>query len=217
MPIIKRLYITASNNYDSNYQIVPVNTEQPLEIDSKLTFKLFLNIKNFDGSKPHLSNSLYNLQDDVYLNGEKIEFNKPPKDDDEPNLRINIEFTPKEDINGSNFAFGNDFTYPIRDYVPVGLLNTGLKLFNWFINDSVKGDPYPDKPYLYGPGISSFTYMAIKNPDDPTVNTHSKSSREFIPTGREYTKRTKFKKEIFSNKKSVKSSLSKRCDVYFTV
>ena len=103
----------------------------------------------------------------MYLNGEKIEFNKPPKDDDEPNLRINIEFTPKEDINGSNFAFGNDFTYPIRDYVPVGLLNTGLKLFNWFINDSVKGDPYPDKPYLYGPGISSFTYMAIKNPDDP--------------------------------------------------
>ena len=96
MPIIKRLYITASNNYDSNYQIVPVNTEQPLEIDSKIgLFKLFLNIKNFDGSKPHLSNSLYNLQDDVYLNGEKIEFNKPPKDDDEPNLRINIEFTPK--------------------------------------------------------------------------------------------------------------------------
>ena len=175
MPIIKRLYITASNNYDSELSNSPVNTEQPLEIDSKIgLFKLFLNIKNFDGSKTSSFNSLYNLQDDVYLNGEKIEFNKPQK------MMMNLIYVSisnsllKEDINGSNFAFGNDFTYPIRDYVPVGLLNTGLKLFNWFINDSVKGDPYPDKPYLYGPGISSFTYMAIKNPDDPTVNTHSK-------------------------------------------
>ena len=216
MPIIKRLYITASNNYDSNYQLVPVYTEQPLEIDSKIgLFKLFLNIKNFDGSKPHLSNSLYNLQDDVYLNGEKIEFNKPPKDDDEPNLRINIEFTPKEDINGSNFAFGNDFTYPIRDYVPVGLLNTGLKLFNWFINDSVKGDPYPDKPYLYGPGISSFTYMAIKNPDDPTVNTHSKKAVENLFQQEEnIPKEPNSRKKFFSNKKKCEKFTFKKGVTY---
>ncbi|EMG48702.1 hypothetical protein SBY92_003990 [Candida maltosa Xu316] len=173
MPITKRLFIKASNNYDSDFQIIPINTEQPLVIDSDIgLFKLFINIRNFDGSKPHLSNSLYNVQDKYYLNGEKINFNPPDKEPLESNLRLYIEFTPYRDIKGSALIFGNDFTYSIKPYVPTTLLNTGLKLFNWFINDSVKGDAYNDQPYLYGPGLNSFTYMGIKNDNksvDPTA------------------------------------------------
>lgn len=72
MPITKRLFIKASNSYDKGFQIVPVNTEQPLEVNSDIgLFKLYINIKKFDGSKPHLSNSLYNLEDKTFLNGEK--------------------------------------------------------------------------------------------------------------------------------------------------
>ncbi|KAI5948806.1 hypothetical protein KGF57_005204 [Candida theae] len=166
MAIVKRLFIKASNNYDSNFQIVPVNTNQPLEIKSDIgVFKLLVNIKQFDGSQPHLSNSLYNQEDKTFLNGEQIDFNPAPKDDGkEPNLRIKIEFTPEEDIKGSDLLFGNDFTYPIKDYVPTTLMNTGLKLFNWFINDTVKGDVYNDKPYLYGLALNSFSYIGVNQP-----------------------------------------------------
>ena len=47
MPITKRLFIKASNSYDKGFQIVPVNTEQPLEVNSDIgLFKLYINIKN---------------------------------------------------------------------------------------------------------------------------------------------------------------------------
>ncbi|RCK62809.1 hypothetical protein Cantr_09129 [Candida viswanathii] len=178
MPITKRLFIKASNSYDSDFQIVPINTQQPLEIDSDIgLFKLYINIKKFDGSKPHLSNSLYNLGDDVFLNGEKIDFNVPEKEKVENNLRMYVEFTPYKDIKGSQLVFGNDFTYSIKEYVPATLMNTGLKMFNWFINDSIKGDAYTDKPYLYGPGLNSFTYMAIKN-GNTVVDPHAKKPVE---------------------------------------
>ncbi|KAI3405665.1 hypothetical protein KGF56_001683 [Candida oxycetoniae] len=164
--VVKRLFIKASDNYDSNFQIVPVNTNQPLEISSQIgLFRLFINIKSFDGSKQHLSNSLYNEDDKQYLNGEKIDFNQSSKskdpDEPTPNLRISVEFTPSENIPGGELNFGNDFTYPIREYVPTTLLNTGLKLFNWFINDTVKGDIYSEKPFLYGLALNSFSYIGI--------------------------------------------------------
>lgn len=173
MPITKRLFIKASNSYDKDFQIIPINTEQPLEINSDIgLFKLYVNIKKFDGSKPHLSNSLYNIEDKTFLNGEKIDFPSPEREKRESNLRMYIEFTPSKDIKGSSLIFGNDFTYSIKEYVPATLINTGLKIFNWFINDSIKGDAYTDKPYLYGPGLNSFTYMAIDN-GNPVVDPHA--------------------------------------------
>ncbi|EDK42128.1 DUF1769 domain-containing protein [Acetobacter pasteurianus] len=172
MAIVKRLYIKANNNYDSDFQIVPVNTNQPLEIDSDIgIFKLFVNIKSFDGAKQHLSNSLRNEGEETFLNGEKIDFTHPngKTEDPIPNLRISVEFTPKEDIPGGDLIFGNDFTYSIKDYVPTTLLNTGLKLFNWFVNDTVKGDVYNEKPYLYGLALNSFSYIGIGKLNPPGI------------------------------------------------
>ncbi|KAI5950994.1 hypothetical protein KGF54_004068 [Candida jiufengensis] len=177
MTTIKRLFIKASNNYDSDFQIVPVNTNEPLEIKSDIgVFKLLINIKKFDGSQPHLSNSLYNQEDKTYLNGDKIDFNTNSNKEDgpEPNLRINIEFIPKEDIKGGDLIFGNDFTYSIKDYVPTTLLSTGLKLFNWFINDTVKGDIYSSKPFLYGLALNSFSYIGIDKKPKEVVDTKAK-------------------------------------------
>ncbi|KAI5966779.1 uncharacterized protein KGF55_000188 [Candida pseudojiufengensis] len=177
MAVVKRLFIKASNNYDSDFQIVPINTNQPLEIKSDIgVFKLLINLKKFDGSQPHLSNSLYNQGDKTFLNGEKLDFNEKELKEDgpEPNLRINIEFTPKEDIKGGDLVFGNDFTYSIKDYVPTTLLSTGLKLFNWFINDTVKGDIYNAKPYLYGLALNSFSYIGINQKPKEVVDTNAK-------------------------------------------
>ncbi|CAI5755913.1 unnamed protein product [Candida verbasci] len=180
MSIIKRLFIKVSNSYDSNFQIVPVNTEQPIEIKSDIgVFKLIVNIKKFDGAKPHLSNSLYNIGDKKFLNNESIDYT--PKEitncQTTPNLRINIEYTPNQDIKGGELLFGNDFTYPIKDYVPTTLLSTGLKLFNWFINNTVKGDIYNEKPFLYGLALNSFTYLGI-NESKPELVSDSKKGDE---------------------------------------
>ncbi|KAG7662666.1 uncharacterized protein J8A68_003796 [[Candida] subhashii] len=169
MPLVKRLFIKASDNYEKGFRIVPINSMEPIEIESSIgKFKVILNIRNFDGSKPHLSNSSYNLHDELLLNGEKRISNTPravPPENELhiPNLRLIIEFIPNQNINGGELIFGNDFTYPIRDYVPTSVLNTGLKLFTWLVTDSIKGEVSNDKPYIYGMAVNGFTYMGIDN------------------------------------------------------
>lgn len=162
--ITKRLVIKASNNYDfANSTVVPVNCNQPVQIESEIgLFSLSVSIKNFDGSIPHKSNSLYNVGDKTYLDGSSYE-NLDMANDVLPNLRLNITFKPKYPIKGSDLLFGNDFLVPIKDYIPTTLLATGLKFFTWFINKTVKGDIYCDKPYLYGLALNSFTFMSIKD------------------------------------------------------
>lgn len=166
--IVKRLIIKATTNYDlSDSQIVPVNTNTPIEIESDIgIFSLIVNIKNFDGSSHHSSNSLYNINDKNYLNGDAFEpssKNSTTTNDLNPNLRFQINFKPKSPIKGSELLYGNDFMVPIRDYIPTTLLSTGLKFFTWFINKTIKGDIYNDKPYLYGLALNSFSFMAIRD------------------------------------------------------
>ncbi|KAK6460123.1 hypothetical protein DFJ63DRAFT_338076 [Scheffersomyces coipomensis] len=168
---VKRLHIRASNNYNLEDSIViPINTNNPIEINSPIgTFKIIINIKQFDGSNPHQSNSLTNINDSTYLNHEPIDssqVNSINIKDTQPNLRIDIVFKPSIPISGSELIFGNDFTVPIRNYVPTTILATGLKFFTWFINKTVKGDIYSDKPYLYGLVLNSFTNMSIIDDND---------------------------------------------------
>ena len=165
----KRLLIKASSTYDGDYKIIPVNTNRRIHIESDIgSFSLLVNIKNFDGSNPHLSNSLYNLGDKAFLNSEPVGDSVEPYDeltqDPPPNLRFEIDFKPKNSIKGNELVLGNDFQKPIKDHVPAPLLATGLKFFSWFINPTIKGDIYNDKPYLYGLALNSFSYIAINNP-----------------------------------------------------
>lgn len=166
----KRLLIKASSSYDGEYKIIPVNTNRRIQIESEIgLFSVLVNIKSFDGSNPHLSNSLYNLGDKAFLNSEPVGDSVKPYDelaqDPEPNLRLEIDFKPKSPITGNDLVFGNDFQLPIKDYVPTTLLATGLKFFTWFINPTIKGDLYSDKPYLYGLALNSFTFLAVNNSD----------------------------------------------------
>lgn len=162
--VIKRLLIKASNSYDENFQVVPVNLRKPIDIESDMgVFSLIVNVRNFDGCSEHKANSVYNIGDEEHLDGSKVD--EPAKEDKLylANLRLEVNFRPKRQIKGSELLFGNDFTVPIKDYVPTRLLSTGLKFFTWFISKTVKGEIYGDKPYLYGLALNSFTYMAIND------------------------------------------------------
>ena len=56
--------------------------------------------------------------------------------------------------------FGNDFDRPIRDRLPPGF-NQALRIVKWLIDPGLEGDVYSDKPYLYGPALSSWNILRI--------------------------------------------------------
>lgn len=151
----KRLLVRASADYDSNFSIVAVNTGSPTEINSQLgKFYVNVSIRDFEGSEEHQSNSLRNIENE----GEMSNTDLSPK---VSNLTIEINFLPSRDIMGSKFYFGNDCQTPVREYVPTALLASGLKFFQWFINPTIKGDIYCDKPFLYGLALNSFTTVSL--------------------------------------------------------
>lgn len=160
--MVKRLYIRAHTDYDSHLEVVPVNTNTPIVFHLKLgKFELVIDIKKFDGSEYHLHNSCYQQGDHKYLDGtpRPADANFDVRSD--ANIQFEVFFTPSHDINLSDLVFGNDCPVPVRGVIPTTLLNTGLKLFNWFINDTVKGNLSIDTPYIYGLGINLFTFVTI--------------------------------------------------------
>ncbi|CAN3357696.1 hypothetical protein DICA3_C13542 [Diutina catenulata] len=158
----KRLYIRASNNYKEkgDQQIVPINTNEPVVVESDLgKFELIINIASFDGSKPHLSNSCRSQGDKKYLNGDERGADANLVKRSDKYVSFEVFFTPNEDISGTELLFGNDIDVPVSKWIPTSLLNTGLKLFTWFINKTVKGDASGDHPFIYGMAINSFLYI----------------------------------------------------------
>lgn len=150
---MKKLIIQASNSYDGDPQVVPINSLDPIIITSEFgTFKLMISIKDFDGTKAHKHNSLPNIKGlDELL---------PSLATGPPNLCFDIQFIPNTDIGGDELLFGNDCRYPIREHVPITSLMAGLKLFNFFINNTLRGNLYHDKPFLYGPIVGAATYLS---------------------------------------------------------
>lgn len=164
MTLTKRLLIRASNCYDSDGSVLPVNTGEPVEITSLIgKFSVSVFIRNFDGSEPHRLNSLYNVGDSKFIDGQEFSNFKNDSIGDIPNLRIVIKFTPSQPVKGSDLLFGNDCTTSIKEYVPTTLLATGLKFFTWFINLTMKGDVYSQSPYLYAPALNSFSRITLLN------------------------------------------------------
>lgn len=81
---------------------------------------------------------------------------------------ISFSFTPKHDIPGDKLVFGNDFEHPIRDRLPP-LFDKAFGIVKWWIDPGLDGDVYGDKPYLYGPLLSSINVLRIggSRDDDP--------------------------------------------------
>lgn len=94
-------------------------------------------------------------------------FSNPPHTHDQ----YSISFTaiPKVDIPGNALLFGNDFDRPIRDHLPYGF-GAAMRIVKLTIDPGIDGDAYADKPYLYGPALSSVNVLRVgkKRADLPT-------------------------------------------------
>lgn len=67
---------------------------------------------------------------------------------------------PKQDLNGDDLVFGNDFDHPIRDRLPP-LFDKAFSIVKSWIDPGLYGDPYADEPFLYGPLLSSVNVFRI--------------------------------------------------------
>lgn len=89
-------------------------------------------------------------------------FSLPPHAKNQDQYSISFAFVLKSTINGDDLVFGNDFDRPIRHRLPPGF-NTALRIVKWLIDPGLDGDIYGDKPYLYGPAVSSINILHVGN------------------------------------------------------
>jgi len=142
-----KLRVTAGLSYDtSTHVVVPVNASQTLDLNSQhMLLSVAVRIKKFTGLPTSCPiTSPY--------------FNHPLHKSDQ--YSISFSFVPKVDLPGNELVFGNNFDRPIRDRLPPGF-NQAFKIVKWFVDPGLEGDPYSDKPYLYGPALSSWNILRI--------------------------------------------------------
>lgn len=143
------LSVTAGPDYTAQ-KPVPVNTEAAARITSdKLTADLHVRIQNYRGLDTAGKPSAHTTS--PY-------FSQPPHQSDLYSLQFS--FTLKEDVNGHDLVFGNDFDHPIRDKLPPGF-QTAFNLAKWYIDPGLYGDVHADEPYLYGPLLSSINAWRV--------------------------------------------------------
>ncbi|KAK0749722.1 hypothetical protein B0T18DRAFT_479631 [Schizothecium vesticola] len=148
------LRVTAGPSYDPATHVpVPVNSPSTIPIaHPEMAIDLAVRIQNYRGLPPSApATSPY--------------FDAEPHKSNGDLYSIAFRFTPKppagaqggagEGISGDDLQFGNDFDQPIRAHLPPGF-NTALNIVRWWIDPGLDGDAYADKPYLYGPALSSF-------------------------------------------------------------
>ncbi len=159
-----KLRVTAGLSYDTRtHVVVPVNAPQTLHLNSEhMLLSVAVRIKQFTGlpassptTSPYFTHPLH--KSDQYS--------------------ISFSFIPKVDIPGNDLIFGNNFDRPIRDRLPPGF-NQAFRIVKWFIDPGLEGDPYADKPYLYGPVLSSWNILRIGEkifePQNPKPNDDAK-------------------------------------------
>lgn len=152
------LRISAGPSYDeSDHVVVPINSSEPISIKGdKADIELNIRIQGYNGLP------LGSPETSPYFATEPHAYNQDQ-------YSISLRFTPRKPasagddeagINGNDLQFGNDFDRPIRDRLPPGF-NTALSIVKWWIDPGLDGDAYADKPYLYGPALSSFNAMYV--------------------------------------------------------
>ncbi|POR33814.1 Uncharacterized protein TPAR_05993 [Tolypocladium paradoxum] len=155
------LRITAGPSYDeATHAVVPVNQPAPLHINGHAAdIALNVRVQNYQGlPRGSPSTSGY--------------FSAEPHACNQDQYSISFRFTPRrpaaaaaqepgrEGIGGADLQFGNDFDRPIRDRLPPGF-NAAMSIVRWWIDPGLDGDAYADRPYLYGPALSSFNALHV--------------------------------------------------------
>ena len=73
---------------------------------------------------------------------------------------LRFRFTPRRPLRGADLVLGNDFDHPIRARLPPGTAQA-LQLVRWLVDPGLDGDVYADRPYLYGPLLSSVNVLRV--------------------------------------------------------
>ena len=158
------LRVTAGPSYDSATHVeVPVNDPTPLKVRSDLAdIELSVRIQGYHGlplgspsTSPYFSSDPHAYNQDQY----SIALRFSPHERRDDSGRSEQAEVPGG-ISGHDLQFGNDFDRPIRDKLPPGF-NTALSIVRWWIDPGLDGDAYADKPYLYGPALSSFNSIHV--------------------------------------------------------
>ncbi|KAF9774056.1 hypothetical protein IL306_007992 [Fusarium sp. DS 682] len=150
------LRITAGPDYDQSQQVeVPVNTAKPVTIKSdRADIELNVRVNDYKGlprnsptTSPYFSTEPHAYNRDQYSISFRFTPAKPSNDE-------------SDGIKATDLQFGNDFDHPIRDRLPPGF-NTAMSIVRWWIDPGLDGDAYADKPFLYGPALSSFNTIHV--------------------------------------------------------
>ncbi|KAG5951629.1 hypothetical protein E4U53_002663 [Claviceps sorghi] len=170
------LRITAGPSYDTTTHVeVPVNDPEPTSIDGAgAHVELNVRIQNYGGlplgspsTSPYFSTEPHARNQDQYSVSLRFTPHRRASSKDKPSCNseeihgadATVEKT-MDGISGHHLQFGNDFDRPIRDRLPPGF-NTALSIVKWWIDPGLDGDAYADKPYLYGPALSSFNTLYV--------------------------------------------------------
>lgn len=159
------LRVTAGPGYDiAEHVEVPVNRPRPLRISSQLAdIELNVRIQDYKGlprnspaTSPYFDSEPHAYNQDQY----SICFRFTPKAPKTDAGDGGSDSNNTNGISGLDLQFGNDFDRPIRDRLPPGF-NTAMGIVRWWIDPGLDGDAYADRPYLYGPALSSFNALSM--------------------------------------------------------
>ncbi|KAG9785686.1 hypothetical protein KCU88_g2403, partial [Aureobasidium melanogenum] len=142
-----RLRVTAGPSHDpATHKLVPVNADETLTFENEhMILSLAVRIRRFTGFPDDSPETSAYFEHDLHKHDQ---------------YSIAFSFVPKVDISGSDLIFGNDFDRPIRDRLPPGF-NQAFRIVKWWIDPGLEGDVYADKPYLFGPALSSWNILRI--------------------------------------------------------
>ena len=142
-----RLQVTAGPSYDpSTHKEVAVNSSGPHLIENDLmSCWLNVRIKDYNGLPQDSPSTSDYFRHPLHMSDR---------------YSIGFSFVPKRDIKGSDLVTGFDFDHSIRDRLPPGF-RYAMKIVTTILDPGVYSDPYSDKPYLYGPALSSFFAFRI--------------------------------------------------------
>jgi hypothetical protein len=164
------LRVTAGAGYDeSEHIVVPVNQSDTVHIKSELAnIELNVRVMDFHGlplgspsSSPYFACEPHASNGDQYSISFRFTPSTPSNADSAANVSRNgTDGVHAAGISGTDLMFGNDFNHPIRDRLPPGF-NKALSIVKWWVDPGLDGDAYADKPYLYGPALSSFNCIHV--------------------------------------------------------
>jgi hypothetical protein len=164
-----RLRVTAGPEYDTHIA-VSVNSTQPIVITTDIaTITLSVHVKDYHGVPPPAAptppygSSLTRGRFVASLPAApraatSAYFTTAARTTARYGLRFAVR--PRRALGADTLLLGNDFDAPIRALLPPGF-GAALHLVKTLVDPGLEGDPYADRPYLYGPLVSSANVMRV--------------------------------------------------------